>query len=66
MNIFLIHNFIRILWYYDFTYSFRYWWLITIVLLTISILLSILVEQLKKFIKYNEAVTWLVSKCDSL
>lgn len=66
MNIFLIHNFIRILWYYDFTYSFRYWWLITIVLLTISIILSILVEQLKKFIKYNEAVTWLVSKCDSL
>lgn len=66
MNIFLIHNFIRILWYYDFTYSFKYWWLITIVLLTISILLSMLVEQLKKIIKYNEAVTWLVSKCDSL
>ena len=53
MNIFLVHNFIRVIWYYDFTYSFKHWWLITLVLLTISLAISIVVEWVKKVSGYN-------------
>lgn len=66
MNIFLVHNFVRILWYYNFTYSFKYWWLITIVLLGISIVLSNIVEILKKITNYNKLVLQLLSRCDDL
>lgn len=54
MNIFLIHNFIRIVWYYDFTYSFKYWWLITLILLLISLAVSVVIELLKKIVHFNE------------
>lgn len=61
-NIFLVHNFIRIVWFYDFTYSFKYPILIVTVLLLISLVLSILIELLKKVIGYNRFVGWL-AKC---
>ena len=64
MNIFLIHNFIRIMWYYDFTYSFKYWWLITLVLLSISVLISNAVEILKNTIRYNELVSLFLHRLD--
>lgn len=66
MNIFLIHNFIRIMWYYDFTYSFKYWWLITIVLLAISVVLSNVVELLKRITKYDVIVAHILTRCDAL
>ena len=61
-NIFLIHNFIRIVWYYDFTYSFHYWGLIIIVLLALSLLVSIAVEFLKKLTHYDKAVQWILGR----
>jgi membrane-bound acyltransferase YfiQ involved in biofilm formation len=66
MNIFLAHNFVRIVWYYDFTYSFKSWWLITLVLLAISIVLSICIEALKKLLRYDKLLLRLRSGCDAL
>jgi hypothetical protein len=60
-NIFLTHNFIRIVWYYDFTYSFRHWMLIALVLLLLSLLLSILIEFVKKILKYNNLIDYLLA-----
>ena len=53
-DMFLIHNFIRIVWYYDFTYSFKYWWLIVLVLLATSLGVSILIEAVKKLTGYEK------------
>lgn len=55
-NIFLVHNYIRRVWFYDFTYSFKYPLLIVSVLMIISLMLSIGIEFLKKVLHYNEAV----------
>ena len=56
MNIFLIHNFIRVVWYYDFTYSFSYAGVIVLVLLGISLLISVCLEWIKKIIHFNQIV----------
>ena len=56
MNIFLIHNFIRVAWYYDFTYSFGYFMTIFLVLLVISYLAAVLIEKVKLIIKYDRLV----------
>lgn len=62
MNIFLIHNFIRVIWYYDFTYSFKYAGMIVFVLLGISLIASVCLEWVKKLVHFNEAVTWLIQR----
>lgn len=54
MNIFLIHNFIRVVYFESWTYSFKYWWLIVLVLLIESIILSVAIEKLIKIIKYDK------------
>ena len=59
-NIFLVHNYIRNVWFYDFTYSFKYPMLIIAVLLLISLVLSIIIEQLKKLIHYNQLIDFLI------
>lgn len=61
-NIFMIHNFIRKVWFYDFTYSFKYPLLIVTVLLLISFILSICIEQLKKLLHYNHFIDQLVNR----
>ena len=61
-NIFLVHNYIRKVWFYDFTYSFKYPLGIITVLFMISLILSILIEQLKKILHYNQFINFLVSK----
>lgn len=66
MNIFLIHNFIRVVWYYDFTYSFKAWWLIILVLLSISLVLSIAIEALKKLSRYNDLISYLRERCNDI
>ncbi|MDE6021754.1 MAG: acyltransferase family protein, partial [Ruminococcus sp.] len=53
MNIFLVHTFIRYTFFADFTYSFKYFWLIGIVLLSISLLISICLQLLKKLFCYD-------------
>ena len=57
MNIFLIHNFIRVVWYYDFTYSFTNAYIIIIVLLFLSYLVSALIDYVKQRSGYNSLLT---------
>lgn len=61
-NIFLVHNFIRVKWFYDFTYSFQYPVLIVLVLLADSLVVSIAIEQLKKLVHYNQLLNWIIGK----
>ena len=63
MNIFLAHNFVRIMWYYDFTYSFKKWWLIVIVLLVISLVISECIQILKRVTGYDNLVRHLHERC---
>lgn len=65
-NIFLLHNFIRIVFYYDFTYSFRYWWLILLVLLALSLATAAALELIKKLIHYDRLVSLMLAKADRL
>lgn len=59
-NIFMVHNFIRNVWFYDFTYQFRYPVVIVGVLLINSLILSILIELLKKGLHYNQLINWII------
>lgn len=54
MNIFLIHTFIRATYFRKFIYGFQYAPLIVIVLLAISLVIAVLVEQLKKLMRYEK------------
>lgn len=64
-NIFLVHNYIRNIWFYDFTYSFKYPVLIVTVLLGISLVLSLLIEALKKFLHYNQFVNYIAKALET-
>lgn len=66
MNIFLTHTFIRYYYFKDFTYYFKYSVLIVLVLLGVSIIISIVIELLKKAIKYNEFIENLKQKVDRI
>lgn len=57
MNIFLIHNFIRTRWFEDFSYSFKFWWLIVLVLLLDNLFLSVLIEKIKVILPYDRWAT---------
>lgn len=56
MNIFLVHSLIRGVWYVDFIYGFKYPILIVIVLLVVSLFVSIILEGIKKLIRFNKGV----------
>ena len=56
MNIFLVHTFIRTRWFYSYTYSFSHFMLIIIMLLLESLLISIVLEAVKKYSGYNRLV----------
>lgn len=62
INIFLVHTFIRDHFFHDFIYSLKYFWLIIIVLLGTSVLLSILIEWMKKVTGYNQWINYLIEK----
>ncbi|MST56360.1 acyltransferase [Pyramidobacter sp. SM-530-WT-4B] len=66
MNVFLIHNFVRVVWYYKFTYSFKYAWLIVIVLLAVSSLLSVCIEWLKNILGYSAMIGNLRNKAAAM
>ena len=51
MNMFLGHTFIKSYFFKDFTYSFKKWWLIALILILISFAVSFAVEMLKKGIQ---------------
>lgn len=56
MNIFLFHSFVRGRWFVDFTYSFRHWWLIVLVLVLDCLLISMMIEKIKKLVHYESFV----------
>ena len=62
MNIFLFHNFIRARWFEGFSYSFRHWWLITLVLLLDCLLVSIVIEKAKELLRYERFTSWVEEK----
>lgn len=65
MNIFLIHSFIRGGYMADFTYSFKHFALIVIILFTISLLISIVLEYCKKIIKIDLLVDKICNQIES-
>lgn len=55
MNIFLIHTFIRVKWFDGYIYTaYKNMWLIAIMLLLHALILSIVLEWLKKITGYNK------------
>lgn len=62
LNIFLIHTFIRYEYLNDFTYSFKYALLIPVILLAISFALSVVVELLKKLVRYDKLTAKAIKK----
>lgn len=56
MNVFLVHTFIRAFYLSDFTYSWGHFLLISLFLFSVSIGISIIIEQLKKVLKYNDLI----------
>lgn len=62
LNIFLVHTFIRYVYLNDFTYSFKYALLIPFVLLGISLAISVVVELLKKLLRYDLLVKKIIGK----
>ena len=62
MNIFLTHSFIRATYLEQWTYHFHYWWLIILVLLLESILISLLIEWLIKVLHYDKMMLFVKEK----
>ncbi|MCR5704144.1 MAG: acyltransferase family protein [Eubacterium sp.] len=62
MNIFLVHNFVRTVWYKNFTYGFRHFAIIALVLLLVSLGISIVLEFIKKLIHFDEFTQFLIKK----
>lgn len=56
MNIFLLHTLLRVKLLMDHIYSFKSAWLVVAVLLLESLILSIIVEWIKKVLNYNKLI----------
>lgn len=50
LNIFLVHTFIRYYYFEEFTYSMRHFVLVVVVLMCTSLVISIVIEQLKNIL----------------
>ena len=59
MNMFFVHAFIYQNWFYDFTYSLRYPALIYLFLFASSLAASVVIEQLKKWLKVEKLTKWI-------
>ena len=62
MNMFLTHTLIRTTFFQDFSYSFGNAWLNVLVLLVITVLLSMVIEALKKLVHFSDFVHFLTAK----
>lgn len=62
LNIFLFHTFIRQRWLKAYTYSFDHFVLISLVLLAESVIVSIVIELLKKILHYNNLRNFIMNK----
>ena len=64
MNIFLIHTFIRATYFRKFIYGFKYPPVIIVVLLAISLVVSMIIELMKKYLGYNKLTDKIREKVD--
>ena len=62
MNMFLTHTLIRTTFFQDFSSSFGNAWLNVLVLLVITVLLSMVIEALKKLVHFSDFVHFLTAK----
>ena len=62
MNIFCVHTFIRYNYLHDFTYSWKHFALVIIVLTLDSLLISLILEWLKRVSGYNRLIEKMCSK----
>lgn len=61
MNIWLVHTFVRD-WLGEFVFGFREFWLIPMVILVISLLISYIIELLKKITGYDRVIKYIQLK----
>lgn len=66
MNIFLVHTFIRYVFFADLIYGFRYFWLIALVLFLISAGISVLIELLKRWTGYARYIDIICGKISQI
>lgn len=62
LNMFLTHTFIRWVWFKDFTYSLHYAVVIYGFLVISTVLISVLLEEVKKLIHYSDWIKWIQNK----
>ena len=65
-NIFMFHTFIYSKYMYNFIYGMKYPILIFIVLTLICLIISMLIEQIKKLIRYNKILSFINIKIESI
>ena len=61
MNVFLVHTFIRGYYLADFTYSYKHFVIICLILLIVSITISVVIEKAKVILHYDKLIHKLVS-----
>lgn len=64
MNVFLTHTFIRYYYLQDFTYSWKHFFVICMVLLILSVAISIVAEKIKKILRYDNLINQLLKLCN--
>lgn len=64
MNMFLTHTLIRTTFFQDFSYSFGNAWLNVLVLLVITVLISMVIEALKKLVHFSDFVQLISQKAN--
>ncbi len=62
MNMFLTHTFIKAYYFQDFSYRWKYPILILVILLADTLLLSVIIEALKKITGYNRLADFITNK----
>ena len=58
-NIFLFHTFIFAYYLNHFIYGFQYPYLIFLVLLSISLIVSVAIEYIRKLLKFEKILSWI-------
>lgn len=59
-TLFLTHSFIRYTYLNEFIYSFKNFMLIYVVLFSLSLLLAIVIDLIKKFVQYDKLINKLI------
>lgn len=62
MNMFMTHTFVYSYYFKEFTYSFKNWFLILVVLLITTFVLSLIIEWIKKTIRYDRLESICIEK----